>query len=53
MTKRKPAPKKPTAKKRPPRPDASQQALAAVEKLIMGRLADGMGKGKWQRLTCG
>jgi hypothetical protein len=35
-----------TAKKRKrksnPRPDASQTALAAVEKLIGGKLADGM-----------
>jgi hypothetical protein len=29
-------------KKRPPNPDASQLALAAVEKLIGGKLSNGM-----------
>lgn len=45
MTKKKPA-KKPPARKRPPRPDVAQNALASVEKLIGGKLAEGMGKGK-------
>jgi hypothetical protein len=33
--------KKKRPSKRKPRPDASQTALAAVEKLIGGKLADG------------
>jgi len=39
--------KKPKPKpKRKPRPDFSQRALASVEKLIGGKLSDGMTKTK-------
>jgi hypothetical protein len=41
--KKKPTKKKP-AKKRKPRLDFAQQALANVEKIIGGKLSDGMSK---------
>jgi hypothetical protein len=36
--------KKSKPKRKPPKPDFSQNALAGVEKLIGGKLGDGMSK---------
>jgi len=39
---RKPTAKKKSKAKKPPAPDFAQQALANVEKIIGGKLSDGM-----------
>jgi hypothetical protein len=41
---KKPTPRNPAKRKRSTKPDESQMALSAVERIIGGKLSDGMGK---------